>query len=104
MKSIVDKLSSRLEQVENTSGNTSGFSKDEVTQLIKDTVDTSKFATKDELSGYASSSHTHDEITNRISETINDDEFNTNIVTVKAVRDYVNTRVEEILREKGVIQ
>ena len=75
MKSIVDKLSSRLEKVENGGGSTSGLSKDEVTQLIKDTdpkdheheiddikgLDTTKFATKDH-------EHKSSDISDRISE------------------------------------
>ena len=79
MKSIVDKLSSRLEKVENSGGSTSGLSKDEVTQLIKDTdpkdheheiddikgLDTTKFATKEELNSHE---HKSSDISDRISE------------------------------------
>ena len=74
MKSIVDKLVSRIDAIEQngstSGGNQGGLDEDAVKQLIEQTVDTTKFATKDELSGYASYSHGHTsgDITDKISE------------------------------------
>ena len=69
MKSIVDKLVSRIDAIEqsgSTSGeNEGGLDEDAVIQLIEQTVDTTKFATKDELK---SQTHTSSQISDRISE------------------------------------
>ena len=91
MKSIVDKLSSRLEKVENgggQSGNQGGLSKDEVTQLIKDTdpkkheheigdiqgLDTTKFATKEELQNRPTTVNSED-IKDSVKEYVKSDEL-----------------------------